>query len=128
MERLETDRTSGGFEKYTKKERLKKDEEITRLKKAFDGIRLLKRLPDALVIVDINHDVTALREARRMNIPVVALCDTNSNAELATFPVPSNDGALSAVRFMFMRIAEALEGGQKTYGTKKSTEGGAANA
>lgn len=125
MEKLEDERAGGGFEKYTKKERMLKEEEILRLKKNFDGLRRLKRLPDALVIVDINQDDTALREARRMKIPVVALCDTNSNIDVVTHPVPSNDDALSAVRYMLGRIASAVEQGQRNAATKKNAASGA---
>lgn len=119
MEQLEGERAAGGFEKYTKKEQMKKQEEIVRLKKNFNGLRNLKKLPDVLVIVDINHDDTALREARRMKIPVVALCDTNSNADLVDYPIPSNDDALSAVRYMLGRMALAVEEGQKNNAAKK---------
>ncbi len=113
MERLEKEKMAGEFEKYTKKERMNKEEEIVRLKKNFDGLRPMKRLPDALFIVDITHDDTAVREARRMKIPIVALCDTNSNINMADYPIPSNDDALPAVRYMVGRIGEAIEGGQQ---------------
>lgn len=113
METLEKEKASGDFEKYTKKERMNKEEEIVRLRKIFDGLRLLKRLPDALFIVDITHDDTAVREARRMKIPLVALCDTNSNADLVDYPIPSNDDALPAVRYMVGRVGAGIEEGQK---------------
>ena len=113
MEKLEKEKSSGEFEKYTKKERMKKEEEIVHLKKNFDGIRALVRLPDAVFIVDINEDSTAVREARRMKIPIVALCDTNSNANQVDYPIPSNDDALPAVRYMVGRIGQAIEDGQR---------------
>lgn len=113
LEKLEEERAAGEFEKYTKKERLKKEEEIARLKKNFEGIRVMKRLPSAVFIVDINEDSTAVREARRMKIPIVALCDTNSNADLVDYPIPSNDDALPAVRYMVGKIGEAIEEGQR---------------
>lgn len=113
LEKLEQEKSSGEFEKYTKKERMKKEEEIVRLKKNFEGIRVMKRLPSALFIVDINEDDTAVREARRMKIPIVALCDTNSNADLVDYPIPSNDDALPAVRYMVERVGEAIKEGQR---------------
>ena len=113
METLEKEKISGDFEKYTKKERMKKEEEIVRLNKIFNGLRVLKRLPDAVFIVDINEDSTAVREARRMKIPIVALCDTNSNADLVNRPIPSNDDALPAVKYMVGRIGDAIEEGQR---------------
>lgn len=119
MESLEHDRASGGFEKYTKKERARKDEEIQRLNRFFAGLRMLKRLPDAVFIVDTTHDTTALAEARKMKIPVIALCDTNSRFDLIDYPIPSNDDALPAVRYMIRRIGEAIEEGQRTFQSEK---------
>lgn len=111
MERLEKERAVGDFAKYTKKERMKKEEEIEKLRKNFEGIRVLKRLPEAVFVVDITEDSTAVAEARRMKIPVVALVDTNSNAELIDYPIPANDDALMAVRYMVGRIGATIEEG-----------------
>lgn len=111
MEGLEKEKASGGFEKYTKKERMDKDKEILRLNKFFDGLRPLKRLPDAVFIVDITEDTTALREARRIKIPLAALCDTNSPCDKVDYPIPSNDDALTAVRYMVGKVGEAIEEG-----------------
>ena len=122
MERLEKEKTGGEFEKYTKKERMKKEEEITHLSKLFDGLRMMKRLPDAVFIVDITHDDTAIREARRMKIPMMALCDTNSNADLVQYPIPSNDDALPAVRYMVQRIGQAIEEGMRIKAQNTETQ------
>jgi len=113
METLEKEKASGEFEKYTKRERMKKEEEIVRLRRFFDGLRALKRLPDAVFIVDITHDTTAVREAKRVKVPVVALADTNSDITLIDHPIPSNDDALPAVRYMVGKIGEAIEEGQR---------------
>lgn len=114
MEKLEEESSSGGFEKYTKKEKMLKESELANLRKSFDGLRRLKKLPDALFIVDILEDETALREAKKKNIPVVALVDTNVNADLADWPVPSSDDALLAVRYMVKKIKEAILEGKQT--------------
>ena len=111
LERMEQEKASGEFEKYTKKERMKKEEEIVRLKKMFDGLRPMTRLPDAVFVVDTTEDTTAVREARLMRIPLVALCDTNADASLIDYPIPSNDDALPAVRYMVGRIGAAIEEG-----------------
>lgn len=113
MQTLEREKAEGGFEKYTKKERMKKDEEITRLKRFFDGLRRLTRIPDAVLVVDTLHDSTAVREARKMKIPLVALVDTNININLVDVPIPANDDALSAVTYMIGRLGAAMEEGQK---------------
>lgn len=111
MVSLEQDKKSGALEKYTKKERLGKDEELARLMRMFDGLRTLKRLPDAVFIVDTTYDDTAINEARKMKIPIIALCDTNANAAVIDHPIPSNDDALPAVRYMIGEIGAAIERG-----------------
>lgn len=113
LEQLEKGKGSGEWEKYTKKEQIERGKELERLKKNFEGIRSMKRMPGAVFIVDINEDVTAVREARRKKVPLVALVDTNSNVDLIDYPIPSSDDALPAVRYMVGRIAEAIEEGQK---------------
>jgi small subunit ribosomal protein S2 len=113
LEMLEKEKVSGAFEKYTKKERMMREEEIARLKKMFDGLRTLTRLPDAVFVVDTTEDTTAVREARRMKIPIVALCDTNADTNLIDYPIPSNDDALSSVHFMVHRIGAAIEEGMR---------------
>jgi small subunit ribosomal protein S2 len=123
METLEQERKSGEWEKYTKKEQLEKSRELEKLQKKFDGIRSMKRLPQAVFIVDIIEDATAVREARRMKIQSVALVDTNSNADLVDYPIPSNDDALPAVRYMVGRIEEAIEEGFKMANEKVSAQG-----
>lgn len=111
LETLEKEKASGEFEKYTKKERMGREEEIVRLKKMFDGLRTLTRLPDAVFVVDTTEDTTAVAEATRMKIPLAALCDTNADARAIDYPIPSNDDALPAVRYMVGRIGEAIEEG-----------------
>ena len=113
METLEKEKASGELEKYTKRERMKKEEEIVRLRRFFEGLRALKRVPDAVFVVDTTHDTTAVREAKRMKVPLVALADTNSDITLIDYPIPSNDDALPAVRYMVGKIGEAIEEGQR---------------
>jgi small subunit ribosomal protein S2 len=113
METLEREKVTGELEKYTKRERLKKEEEANRLKKFFDGLRRLKRLPDALFVVDVMQDATAVREAKRMHIPITALVDTNSDPRGIDFPIPANDDALPALRYMLGRIQATIEAGEQ---------------
>lgn len=112
LETLEQEQASGAFEKYTKKERLKKEEEQLRLRQNFDGLRRLRRLPDAMVIIGIDHDDLALREAKRMNIPVVALVDTNTNPTAVSYPIPSSDDARPAIAYMLECMKAAIREGR----------------
>ncbi len=112
LEGLEHEKASGGFEKYTKKEQLELEKDMARLVQNFDGLRRMTKSPDALVIVDISHDKIALREATRMNTPVVALTDTNTDPRLVTYPIPANDDARPAVIYMLDRMKAVLREGQ----------------
>ena len=120
METLEREKETGGFDKYTKKERMARDEMLQRMKMHFDGLRTLRRLPDAVFVVDVTKEVTAIREARKMHIPLVALVDTNSNANLVEYPIPSNDNALPAVRYILERVRTAIEDGKKMSDEKET--------
>lgn len=110
---IEAEAASGGFEHLPKKERIRKTAELDRLRENFDGLRRLERLPDAIVIVDLSEDDLALREARRMKIPVVALTDTNTDPRSVSYPIPSNDDARPAITYMLEQMAEAIRQGQR---------------
>lgn len=109
---LEHKWASGELEKYTKKERMLFEKQIEKLRGDFDGLRLLGRLPVALVVANIPQDHIAIKEAQRMHIPVVALADTNADPKSVTYPVPSNDDAKSVVQFMMARFSEAVQNGK----------------
>jgi small subunit ribosomal protein S2 len=113
LERLEKEKADGEFAKYTKKEKIRLEKKLSRLHHVFDGMRSLKKLPDILFVVDISHDDLPVREARRMRIPIVALTDTNTDPTIITYPVPSNDDALPAVRYMVGRMKDAILEGKR---------------
>lgn len=109
MEQLEADLKSGALDKYTKKERVMIEKKIKKLNQKFGGLRLLKKLPDAVFVTDINEDRIAVNEAREKNIPIIALADTNTDPGLATYPIPANDDALSSIRLIMNKITEEYE-------------------
>ena len=111
MEEIEKKKASGELEKYTKQERARIDDEYQSLYKVYNGIRLLKRTPDVVIVIDAVHDNAAVNEARRIKIPVVALADSNTDPRVITYPIPSNDDARLAVTYMAGRLAGALEKG-----------------
>jgi small subunit ribosomal protein S2 len=109
--RLEEARARGDFERLSKKEQLQYDEEIYRLNRHFGGMKEMVRLPSAIFIVDTPKEHIAITETQRMGIPMVAMCDTNSNPDVIDYPIPSNDDAIRAVKLISGRIADAvLEG------------------
>jgi len=108
LERLERMRERGEFERLTKKEGLLLERQIDKLQARFGGIRNMHRLPDALFIVDIRREETAVREANTLGIPIVALVDTNCDPRLVDYIIPSNDDAIRAIKLMVGHIADAV--------------------
>jgi len=105
---LEKKKAEGAFEHYTKKERLKIDRELRDLEEKFGGLRNLQSLPDAVFIVDMKKNETAVREAKKKNIKIIAICHTNVNPTLADFPIPANDDSISSVKYILEKIKEAI--------------------
>ena len=94
-----------------KKERVMLQRQFNRMQRAFGGLKQMSRLPGAVFIVDPTMDEIAVNEANRIHIPIIAMCDTNSDPDLIDFPVPSNDDAIRAIRLMTRHMSEAvLEG------------------
>jgi small subunit ribosomal protein S2 len=113
LEKLESLKAAGELEtKYTKKERLMIDREIEKMKKLFEGIQNMKKLPDAIFVTDIKHDDIAVTESRKSKIKVIGLVDTNANPDGADYPIPSNDDATKAIELMTTAIAEAINEGK----------------
>jgi small subunit ribosomal protein S2 len=111
MERLEQLRDSGEINRLTKKEGLLIEREITRLNTRLDGVRSMKGLPDVVFIVDVGREDAAVHECNILNIPIVALVDTNCNPDGVDYVIPSNDDAIRAIKLLVGKMADAaLEG------------------
>lgn len=111
LEVLRKQREQGELAKYTKKERLLIDREIDRLENAFGGIVSLKGLPAALFIIDPRKEATALREAARLHIPVIALCGSDCDVRLSDYPIVGNDSSRSSIEFFINEIVGAYRHG-----------------
>jgi len=94
-----------------KRERLMLTREKDKLERVLGGVADLTRLPAALFIVDVKREHIAVSEAKRLNIPIFAICDTNSNPKLVDFPIPSNDDAYKAISLITLAIGKAIEEG-----------------
>ncbi len=94
-----------------KRERLMLSREREKLERVLGGIADLSRLPAALFIVDVKREHIAVKEAQKLNLPVFAVCDTNSNPELVDFPIPANDDASKSVALIVSIIGKAIEEG-----------------
>jgi small subunit ribosomal protein S2 len=103
--------TDGRYELLTKKEVIHLERERKHLQDNLAGIKAMKRLPDALFIVDSNNEAIAVKEARKLGIPVVAVVDTNCDPTVIDYVIPGNDDALRAIRLFTSKIADsAIEG------------------
>lgn len=110
--KLKEDKASGALKKYTKKEQLDIDREIEDLQIVVGGIEKLDKIPTVLFIVDIKKEKTALKEAMRKKVPMVAICDTNVNPELVDYPIPANDDAMNSIRVIVNLVAAAVKEAQ----------------
>lgn len=110
---IERMRDDGTFEKLPKKEVVKLMKKYEKLVRIFGGIRNMDRLPDALVVIDVVREHLAVQEARKLNIPVVALVDTDGDPEMVDYPVPGNDDAIRSIRLMARLFADAIIEGRQ---------------
>ena len=111
MNKIEKMESDGTFERINKKERLMLTREKGKLQKVLGGISELNRLPSALFIVDIKKEHIAIAEARKLNIPTIAMVDTNSDPNLVDFPIPANDDAIKSIQFVLSVVTDAIAEG-----------------
>ena len=118
FKRLLKEQEETGFEGYTKKEKAKLLKELDRMKRNYSGVKDMQDLPQALFIVDPKREELAVREARKLNIPTVALIDTNGDPEVIDYPIPGNDDAIKSIRVILELILESIKEGQNIFKTK----------
>ncbi len=122
---LQARKERGEFERLPKKEAQHLEEQMARLERTLGGIKDMRRLPGAIFVVDTRKEHTAVLEARRLEIPVIALADTNCDPDEMDFPIPANDDAIRAVRLLCTKIADAaLEGRRELESQQKDQEPG----
>ncbi|MFA6554009.1 MAG: 30S ribosomal protein S2 [Candidatus Paceibacterota bacterium] len=111
-ERLISDREKGELAKYTKRERMLIDKEIASLEKMFLGIVSLKKIPDALFVIDPRHEKNAVKEAADFNIPVIALCGSDCDISKINYPMIGNDGSKVSIQHFVDEISKAYQAGK----------------
>lgn len=123
LRELEARKERGDFERLPKKEVQRLQDDMVRLERILGGIKDMKRLPNAVFIIDTRKERTAVLEARRLEIPVIALADTNCDPDEMDYPIPANDDAIRAVRLLCSKIADAvIEGRRELEAQQKDTE------
>jgi len=122
LQELDEMATDGRYELLTKKEVIKLERERKHLQANLAGIKSMKRLPDALFIVDSNNEAIAVKEAKKLGIPVVAVVDTNCDPTVVDYVIPGNDDALRAIRLFTSKISDSAIEGVNLVGDKQFTE------
>lgn len=118
LKKLEDQVASGDFGDLTKKEKSDITDEIAHLTRIFGGIVKMDQLPKAVFIVDMPREDIAIKEARKLNIPIIAMVDTNADPDLVDYVIPSNDDSIGAIKLITGKIAESAKAGASEYGQK----------
>jgi len=105
---LKNKKEKGELDKYTKKEKLKMEEELVKLEVKFGGIESLEKIPDIMFLCDIVKDDLPLKEAKAKGVKTIGIIDTNADPLAVDHPIPANDDAISSVRYILDKIKEAL--------------------
>ena len=114
---LEAQSQDGTFEKLTKKEALMRTRDLEKLERSLGGIKDMGGLPDALFVIDVDHERIAITEANKLGIPVIGIVDTNSSPEGVDYIIPGNDDAIRAVQLYLGAMADAVLNGKAKAGT-----------
>jgi small subunit ribosomal protein S2 len=122
LQELDDMATDGRYELLTKKEVIRLERERKHLQANLAGIKSMKRLPDALFIVDSNNEAIAVKEARKLGIPVVAVVDTNCDPTVVDYVIPGNDDALRAIRLFTSKISDSAAEGVNLVNDKAFVE------
>ena len=113
LESLEKKAVDGTYELISKKERLSIEKERQKLEKILGGVREMKKLPGAVFVVDTKKEDIAVAEARKLNIPLFAIVDTNVDPDLINYPIPANDDAFKSIGLITRLLTDAVMEGQK---------------
>ncbi len=126
LKELETQSQDGTFAKLTKREALERTREMEKLEKSLGGVKNMGGLPDALFIIDVDHEQIAIKEAKNLGIPVIAIVDTNSNPDGVDYIIPGNDDAIRAVTLYASAMADAVLAGKEYAQTQSNAQAKAA--
>jgi len=119
---LESQKADGTFEQLTKKEALMRSREMDKLERSIGGIKEMGGLPDAVFVIDVDHERIAIQEANKLGIPVVGIVDTNSNPDGVDYVIPGNDDAIRAIEIYASAVADAVLDGKQSNGAAAKSE------
>ena len=115
LRELRAQKQDGLFERISKKDANRLSHQLERLEENFCGLADLQRLPGCLFVVDTKREEIAVKEARRLGLPIVAICDTNADPELIDYPIPGNDDAIRSVKLIVSTVTESIVAGRRRF-------------
>jgi small subunit ribosomal protein S2 len=121
LEELERLEESGEIDSYSKKMESQLRREKDKIRRNLEGIRNMTQLPGVMVIIDVNHEINAVKEARKLGIPTVCLIDTDSDPSYADIPIPGNDDAMQAIEVVIASLCAAVQEGKTARAVSKET-------
>ncbi|RMH61063.1 MAG: 30S ribosomal protein S2 [Zetaproteobacteria bacterium] len=124
MKDLQRKKEEGVFDLLTKKEALQLQRQLDKLERSLGGIKDMINLPDCLFVIDVRKEELAVKEAKKLGIPVVAVVDSNCDPSDIDYVIPGNDDAIRAVRLFCSKIADALLEGSETWALQNAEDGG----
>jgi len=107
MNKMREEKEKGEWQKFIKHEQVKLQKELKKVERVYQGVSTMEKLPDVLFIVDIKKEKNALTEAKKLNIPVIAIVDTNVNPDLVDYPIPANDDSAETVTYIIKEIVDS---------------------
>lgn len=105
---LEKQEAENTFELLTKKEAVLRRKELKKLRQHLDGIKFMETLPDVVILIDQKREMTALKECRNLNIPIVSILDTNCDPDLIDVPIPGNDDAVRSIKLILKSLTDSI--------------------
>ena len=132
LRELRTQKAGGFFQRISKKDAKRLSRQLEDLEEHFNGLAEVDRLPGCLFVIDIKREDIAVREANRLNIPIVAICDTNADPDLVTYPIPGNDDAIRSIKLIVALLTDSIIAGRRRFELSQPppvpAEGAAADA
>jgi len=115
LKSLEKEEADGVFDILPKKEASQRSKELEKLRKHLDGVKTMKNLPDVAIIIDQKREITAVRECRKLGIPIVSVLDTNCDPDLIDIPIPGNDDAVRSIKLILQALTDSINTGKTKF-------------
>jgi len=112
LKNLEQQEADNTFDLLTKKEAALRRKELKKLRRHLDGIKTMENLPDVAIIIDQKREMTAIRECKKLGIPIVSILDTNCDPDLVDIPIPGNDDAVRSIKLILKSLTDSIIAGK----------------